>query len=322
MDFGIETSLIITTTILSAIISITILRRIYSKKEYGIEDGVYLLKNGFPEAWNELRIKNPSWGPDIRGEKFRNVNLDNVNLSKCNIEDCCFASVSLEGASFIGSNLSQVDFTESTKANNVLIKGANLFRVKFINSSFDNSLIESSNLKVVSFDNTSTENLLVVSSNFDLVQGIEEVEMKSSNLIHFDTDYKSFNALEFFEKASEYEIVNFLKIYFEFKGYNSFYNDDAESVGVDLLLTKEEIWGKEKIAVIVKKFNESAPLKSSLLSGLKVLIDNLSLDKVLLITNVDSTLLRRWSLYDVGSRVRFIGKGKLVEFYDELIRNK
>lgn len=121
----------------------------YSKRNprYTPTNALELLLQSRPEEWNEVRILNPDWTPDLRKAKLSGTSLPLVNLQSVRLDEADLSESNLEGAvldraSLVGTDLTRANLTgaslrytdlrsarlEETCLDRVMLEGARIDR--------------------------------------------------------------------------------------------------------------------------------------------------------------------------------------------------
>lgn len=140
LDITITVVLSVVAAGVGAFIGFRLSGKLFFKKTFGPENAVELLKAGRPEEWNEVRIRNPDWTPDLTkidlsGQtlpqtNFSSLRLDSADLSRANLDGCRFDGASLAGAKLAMASLLGASFHSAN------LKGADLADARIERTSF------------------------------------------------------------------------------------------------------------------------------------------------------------------------------------------
>lgn len=315
MDLNIELIAIIA-SIASVISAIFSFRLFFEKKKYTPENAISLLKIGKPEVWNEVRIKYPHWIPNIDKLKISQVDLTGIDLSKSNILNSEFKNVNFDNAKINKTNIMDTKFIESSFEDSIF-KSSNLYNIKFNKSSFDRCLFFKSNLKEVDFTDTIINSIRFEDSTIVDAKNLIKDTIETPALGIDSINDEDFNALEFLESISEFDLEQLLINIFKQKGYEVITNEERNDIGYDFMIQKKELWGTEKIAVEVKKISPSKLLHSNTMVGLLAITEIRDIDKVILVTTGRLSKLAL-EITQSNSKIKIIDGMKLIELISSM----
>jgi hypothetical protein len=133
-------------TLIGVIVSIWISRKFLRKTVYTPSNAVELIKLNHPEEWNEVRILNPGWKPEMPRLVFEGAVLPTINLSRADLSGASFRGAILDGANFFEATLVGADFS-----------GASLVGVRFDSANLRDAKLVDVNLQGASLENATLD---------------------------------------------------------------------------------------------------------------------------------------------------------------------
>ena len=129
-------------TLFGLLLAIFVSRKILRKKVYTPSNAAELIKLNHPEEWNEVRVLNPGWKPEIPKLVCDGALLPTINLSRADLSGASFKGAILDGANFFEATLVGADFS-----------GASLVGVRFDSANLRDAKLVDVNLQGASLDN-------------------------------------------------------------------------------------------------------------------------------------------------------------------------
>jgi hypothetical protein len=100
-------------TVIGVMVGTRLSKRVFGKVPFSLENAVELLLQGRVEEWNEIRVLNPKWDPDLNGVDLSGARLRFANLSYCKLDESIFSNADLQGCSFRGTSLKKAVFKDA-----------------------------------------------------------------------------------------------------------------------------------------------------------------------------------------------------------------
>jgi hypothetical protein len=127
------------------VVSIFVSRKFLRKKVYTPTNAVELIKLSRPEEWNEVRVLNPGWKPELPRLVCEGTLLPTINLSRADLSGASFKGAILDGANFFEAILVGVDFSGASLVG-VKFDSANLRKAKLVDVNLQGASLENATL--------------------------------------------------------------------------------------------------------------------------------------------------------------------------------
>ncbi|MCI0487718.1 MAG: restriction endonuclease [Blastocatellia bacterium] len=220
--------------LLGSLISLYLTKRLFTKKRFTPENAIELLKAGRPEEWNEVRILNPGWSPDLHSEDFRNLVLPSANFQNANLDKALFNQALLDGCDFYGASLKFTNFENAS----------------LVGARFDMAILEHTNLKGALLDRASVEEAKFVETQIP-----EGTHLAQPGLFHPKILHKVQKDLSSLDWMNPWEFEEFVSYVFDSMGYKVIQSSKVLDSGFDLkIMRSDPIRGQETYIVECKKY--------------------------------------------------------------------
>jgi hypothetical protein len=143
------------TSILAVAIGVVIgllgTKSLFRRKSYSPSNAIELLKLERAEEWNEVRILNPEWHPEMKGGLLRGLSLPGINFRDSNLENVVLADSILDDANFERAHLQNADFSRASLRDATFVganlRGANFDRANITRAVFEGAQLADANIK-------------------------------------------------------------------------------------------------------------------------------------------------------------------------------
>ena len=257
-------------TIVGLVISIFVSRKYLSKKIYSVSNSVELIKRNHPEEWNEVRVLNPGWKPDLKRLVCDGALLPTVNFSRADLSGASFKDAVLDGANFFEATLVGADFSK-----------ASLVGVKFDFADLREAKLVDANLQGASFQNASSDDqVATVTDETAPPRNLEGRELLSMvahkpDLIHWIT-------------PSQYEEL--VATVFRSLNYHVEHTTNSVDSGYDMVVTRNDpVIGRQKFLVEAKRTKKDYKVSESSIRTLYAALARAGADKGILVTTTGIT---------------------------------
>lgn len=193
-----------------------------------------LLFHSRPEEWNEVRILNPDWIPNLRKAKLSGTSLPLVNLQSAQLDEADLSRSNLEGAvldraSLVGSDLSEANLT-----------GASLRHVDLRKARLEGTRLEGVVLEGVRTDEQKLKRLEV-----PVISPTTSVEVLRQG--HLDVDDVA--------ALTPSELEELVARLLEEAGYEVQLASTTRDMGYDLIARRSDpLFGQDSFLVQIKKY--------------------------------------------------------------------
>ncbi len=292
---GIEIIAAIIATLVSAVLGLVTSKRLFRKKKFSIKNGIELLLLGKPELWNELRINNPNWFPDLTSITIKDLDLSNCDFRELTLDNSLFENARLEGCKFDKTSLKGVIFK------NCILTDSTFFEADLSGANLENSILERINVKNANLDSsTGLENIVYIKPKTDK----SIIEIVKNNFDEID-------------KLSPIEFENLVAQLFQSYGYEAELTPPFKDGGYDIFLKKKDIFGDINIIVEVKKYRPDRVIGLSVLRSLAGAMQFNKISKGILVTtsNISTAAKNFESDY---SNISIIDRMKLKEMINNI----
>lgn len=253
--------------LIGGIVTNLITNKIFSKKSFKPANALELLENNRPEEWNEVRILNKEWVPDLQNVSLAGARLPLVNFRKANLSKASFENAILDGANF----------------HQAMLDGANFHQASLIGANFDeaslaNADMSGANLQNASFLNARLEGTDVSSNKEPLLENKEDL---LKNVVSNPNLLDSLKPQQFENLVSEL---------FSLSGYKIKNIDSQNDIGYDFVASKyDPVLGNQKFIIEVKRTPKDYKVGLSSLRALYAGKLNSNVDKAILVTTTEVT---------------------------------
>jgi len=270
--------------------------RFFSRRTFNPSNAVELLKKSKPEEWNEVRMLNKDWTPDLSNANLNDLALPLVDFRRANLSHASFRNALLDGANFDEATLVGADFHKASLAD-VNFDAADLSTVNF----------EGADLKGASFRNANLTKAILPS---DVISKNDSDDESTVIKSVFDNPNKIDNL-----KPLEFE--NLVLQILNLSGYEVIKSNQAKDQGYDFLAKKEDpIKGAQTYVVEVKKTPKDYKVGLSSLRALYGSLLNAKADEAMLVTTTDVTASAK--TFAQEAPIQIIGRQQLINWISRL----
>lgn len=221
--------------LIGAYISLRLTGRLFARKKFTPVNAVELLKAGHPEEWNEVRILNPEWVPDLQNADFSYLVIPSANFQGANLDHVSFNQAVLDGCDFLGASLKFANFEKASAV------GARFDASILDNTNFDGALLDRASFKGVLNETQIPAEIEVAPIN------IADVKRQLELVVHDPT---------VLDRMSPWQFEDFVSFLFESTGYKVVRTVEGRDRGFDLIAVRDDpIKGQELYIVESKKYN-------------------------------------------------------------------
>lgn len=291
----IEILIAIIASLISVLLGLKTSKMIFRKKKFSIKNGIELLLLGKPELWNELRINNPTWLPDLTGISIKNLDLRSCDFRELRLDNSFFENTRLDGCKFDKASLNGTFFK------NCNLTDSTFFESNLSNAKFENSVLERINTK---------------NANLNNIVGLENIDFTilKTNKSIIEIVKTDFNEID---KLSPIEFEKLVAQLFQSYGYDAELTPPFKDGGYDILLKKKEIFGDINIIVEVKKYSPDRLIGMSVLRSLAGAMQLNKINKGILVTSSQiSSEAKNFEF--TNSNISIIDRNKLKEMIDNI----
>ena len=256
---------ILSAVLLGAAIGWKLSGLLFIQKVFDISNAHILLERSRPEEWNEIRLQNPNWKPDLSGHNLQGRNLVGVDLREAILDRIDFSNAILAGALL----------------NQASLKSANLLGTSLNDANLSEADLTGTKLREATTDRASFDQVILDSED-------EEIKISRSK----DSKYESKSLIKLVHKHPELideltpqEFEELVAQVFTHLGYDSQLTPQTRDGGYDIILRGEDDFGENRILVEVKKYSKNNPVGASVLRGLAGVVLNSNANRGLLVTS-------------------------------------
>jgi hypothetical protein len=268
-------------SILGGLNSWFIFNRFWKKKSYVPSNASELLTASHPEEWNEVRILNSNWIPDLSDGVLEGKTLPSANFNRAVLVKVSFRNALLDGAEFAEANLKGADFT------NASLNGASFDRADLSGAKFSGAAVEGASFyEARTDDNTVGLELGAVSKT---------VGRKGEELLSRVAD-----DLDWLYRITPRQFEEILATAFRRMNYQVELTKADADQGYDLLLTRQDpLTGPMRVVVEAKRTKRDLKVGESSLRSLYAAKVKTGADRALLVTTNAITHAAKKALVDL-----------------------
>ena len=260
-------------TLVGLVLSIFISRKYLRKKIYTTSNSVELVKRNRPEEWNEVRVLNPGWKPDLKRVICDGAVLPTVNFSRADLSGASFKDAVLDGANFFEATLVGADFRK-----------ASLIGVRFDSADLREAKLEDVNLQGASFLNA------VLDSNDEATTSVTNETAPPKNLEGRELLSIVAHKPDLIYWITPTQFEELVATVFRSLNYHVEHTANSVDNGYDMVVTRNDpVIGRQRFLVEAKRTKKDYKVSESSIRTLYAALMRAGADKAILVTTTGVT---------------------------------